>query len=115
MYEVIEINGNVYPIRFGMNALRRYTKKQGLSLDALSKLGQSISLDDACVLVYCGIEDGCRKSKQDFKLSVDDIADALDDDFTILEKAMKVFQESFNPKNTGNGKGGQKATSKKKS
>jgi hypothetical protein len=113
MYEVIEIDGHVYPIRFGMNALRKYTKKQGLSLEELGKIGQGITLDDACVLVYCGIEDGCRKSKQDFKLSVDDIADALDADFTILEKAMKVFEQSFAPSNSGNGKGGQRASRKK--
>jgi len=113
MYEVLKIGNDVWPIRFGMNALRKYTKKQGITLNELGKIGETITLDDACVLVLCGIEDGCRKAKKDMTLTVEDIADALDDDMNIIEKAMSIFADSFAPKNEGNSKGGTKTPKKK--
>jgi hypothetical protein len=113
MYEVLKVGKEVYPIRFGMNALRKYTKRQNITLSELGNIGETITLDDACVLILCGIEDGCRKAKRDVTITVEDIADALDDDMTIVEKAMEIFTEAFAPKNEENSKGGAKTPSKK--
>jgi len=51
MYEIVLINGKDYPVRFGMNALRMFCKDTDRALSDLDKLGESMSLDDACFLI----------------------------------------------------------------
>ena len=86
---------------------------QNVSLNEISNLGNNMSLDEACALILCGLKDGARKAKKEINLTVDDIADALDDDMGLLEKCMELFTESFSPKTKGNSKGGSKALKKK--
>lgn len=114
MYEFIDLNGKAYPIRFGMNALRIFCRETNTSLNDLSKLGQDMSIDDACQLMLAGFIDGARKAKVECSLTTEDIADALDEDFEILTKAMGIFSNSFNPENTGNLQGSNKTPKKKK-
>ena len=113
MFEVIKIGDKTLPIRFGMNALRLYCKEQNVSLNEISKLGSNISLDEACCLILCGLKDGARKAKKEINFTIDDVADALDDDFSLLEKAMEIFAESFNTKTEGNSKEAAKRLKKK--
>ena len=114
MYELIEINGEARPLRFGMNALRLFCRDQKISLSEISTLGQDMSLDSACSLILCGLKDGARKAGKNCPLTVDDIADALDEDFSLLEKAMGIFSESFNTINEGNVQGPKCPKKKKK-
>lgn len=111
---VIEIDKKIVPIRFGMNALRLFCKDQNIKLNELSRLGNDIGLDEACSLILCGLKDGARKNKTSIDLTVDDIADALDEDFTILEKAMEIFANSFNTAIKGNKVEEKKKSLKKK-
>ena len=67
MFEVVILNGQDYSIRFGMNALRIYCKRTNTSLQDLDKLGQDISLDDACQLILAGLQDGARVAGKDLK------------------------------------------------
>ena len=108
MFEIVIINKKDYPVRFGMNALRLFCKETNRKLTDLDKLGQDLSLDDACFLIKAGLTDGARKAGKEFSLSVDDIADILDDDFDALQKVMDVFSEKFSAKESekvGNEKG----------
>lgn len=115
MYDLIEINGESYAIRFGMNALRMYCQEQNVGLNQITELGNNMGLDEACCLILCGLRDGARKAKKSCDLTVDDIADALDTDIELLEKAMKLFGNSFNVQNStkGNAKGAAKGSKKK--
>ena len=116
MFEIVIINGTDYPVRFGMNALRLFCKETNRKLTDLDKLGQDLSLDDACFLIKAGLTDGARKAGKEFSLSVDDIADILDDDFDALQKVMDVFSEQFSAKESqkvGNEKGSKKKAPKK--
>ena len=116
MFEIVIINGTDYPVRFGMNALRLFCKETNRKLTDLDKLGQNLSLDDACFLIKAGLTDGARKAGKEFSLSVDDIADILDDDFDALQKVMDVFSEQFSAKESekvGNEKGSKKKAPKK--
>ena len=79
-YTFIEINKEKLPIKFGFNALRKYSSKTNTSLQDLDKLGVDMTLDGALNLIYCGIEDGHRAAKQEFKLTIDDLADLIDND-----------------------------------
>ena len=94
-YTFIEINKEKLPIKFGFNALRKYSSKTNTSLQDLDKLGVDMTLDDALTLIYCGIEDGYRAAKQDCDLSVDDLADLIDGDFDSIGKAMEILAEQM--------------------
>jgi hypothetical protein len=95
MVEFIEVNGKRYPVRFGFNALREFTAVTGTTLSQLQSLQENITLDHAIKLVWCGFKDGARKEKMPFSLAVDDIADLLDEDNTVLEKAFETFNKHF--------------------
>uniref|UniRef100_UPI00398185C1 hypothetical protein n=1 Tax=Salmonella sp. s60093 TaxID=3159721 RepID=UPI00398185C1 len=93
----IETNNKRFPVRFGFNALREFSRVTGMPLASLSNLQHDITLDQAITLVWCGLKDGARKDKMPFKMAVDDVADLMDDDATILEKAFEIFGRQFSP------------------
>ena len=98
-YTFIEINENKHPIKFGFAALAKYSKKTNTSLQNLDKLGTDMTLDSALTLIYCGIEDGYKTAKQEFNLSVDDLADLIDEDFDSIGKAMEILAEQMGGNN----------------
>ena len=116
MYEIVILNGQDYPIRFGMNALRIYCKRTNRSLQDLDKLGQDMGLDDAIELILAGLQDGARVAGKDFDLTIEGIADILDEDFDALQKCFNVFSEQFSAKfqEKGNEKEEKKTPQKKK-
>ena len=116
MYEIVIINGKDYPVRFGMNSLRMFCKDTGRSLADLDKLGEGMSLDDACYLILNGIKDGSRVSGQECSLNVDDVADLLDEDFDALNKVLEIFSNQFSAKfeTEGNDKATKKVAKKRK-
>ena len=113
MYEIVIINGKDYPVRFGMNALRLFCKETNRSLTDLDKLGNDLSLDDACCLIKAGLADGARKAGKEFTLGVEDISDILDEDFDAMQKVLDVFSTQFTAK-MGNEKEEKKTPPKKK-
>jgi len=90
-YEIIKIASKSYPVFFGFNGLRKYCGKTGTSLNKLMNLGQDMTLDQALQLVLIGIEEGCRKSGQEFNLTIDELGDMLDTDMTGLTTALEIF------------------------
>jgi hypothetical protein len=107
-YTFIEINKKKLPIKFGFNALRKFSSKTNTSLQDLDKLGTDMTLDDALTLIFCGIEDGYRSSKQECSLSIDDLADLIDGDFDSIGKAMEILADQMG------GNNGKKGKAKKK-
>ena len=114
MYELIEIEGKQLPIRFGMNALRLFCKEANVGLNEFVALANNLDLDKACILILCGLQDGARKAGKECSYKVDDIADILDEDFSVLETAMGHLQNTFDTPASGNLKGGKAAPKKKK-
>jgi|TARA_R100000426_G_C4817462_1_gene109045 hypothetical protein len=116
MFEIVILNKKDFPIRFGMNALRIYCKKTNTSLQDLDKLGQDLSLDNACQLILAGLQDGARVAGKQFSLTVEDVADILDDDMDALQKCFDVFSEQFTAKfeQKGNEKEEKKTPQNKK-
>ena len=99
-YTFIEINNKKLPIKFGFNALRKYSMKTGTTLAQLNQIGDNMGLNDALVLIHCGIEDGYRAAKQECQISIDDLADLIDGDFDSIGKAMEILTEQMGG-NTG--------------
>ena len=107
-YEFIQINEKKYPIKFGFNALRKYSAKTNTSLSELDKLGSNMTLDGALILIFCGIEDGYRAAKQDCLITIDDLADLIDTDYDAIARAMKILGDQMG------GSKGKKTKAKKK-
>jgi len=94
-YTFIEIDNKKHPIKFGFNALRKYSSKTNTTLQDLDKLGNNMTLDNALNLIYCGIEDGYRAAKQECKITIDDLADLIDNDYDSIAKAMEILAEQM--------------------
>lgn len=94
-YTFLKINDTKYPCKFGFNALRKYSNLTNTSLQDLDKLGQNMTLDSALTLIFCGIEDGYRASKQEMEITIDDLADLIDGDFECIGKAMEILSEQM--------------------
>jgi len=116
MYEIVLINGKDFAVRFGINSLRLFCRDTNRALSDLDKLGESMSLDDACYLILNGIKDGSRVSGQECSLTVESVADLLDEDFDALNKVLEVFSTQFSAKlgNEGNVKAAKKRKAAKK-
>ena len=94
-YTFVELGGEKYPIKFGFNALRKYSNKTGTTLAQLNNIGENMSLDGALVLIHCGIEDGYRAAKQPFTHSIDDITDMFDGHMDCMEKAFEILARAM--------------------
>lgn len=95
MTKQVKVNGVEYPVKYGFNALRLFTNKTGINLDELSQLQGKMNIDSAIALVWAGLKDGARAEKVDFDLEVDDVADLMDEDPTLIEQCVAYFIESF--------------------
>ena len=94
-YKFVTIGKKELPIKFGFGALAKYSKITNTTLQDLDKLGIDMTLDGALNLIYCGIEDGHRAAKQEFELTIDDLADLIDNDFDCIGKAMEILAEQM--------------------
>tara|TARA_R110000824_G_scaffold400323_1_gene607588 strand:+ start:218 stop:580 length:363 start_codon:yes stop_codon:yes gene_type:complete len=92
-YEIVKLGKKDLPIYFGFNALRKYCRATGTSLQKLGTLGTEMSLDDIVELIFHGTQEGHRRAGVDFNMSSDDIADLLDGDQNGMQKAMELFAE----------------------
>ena len=92
-YEIVTLGKKDLPIYFGFNALRKYCRATGTSLQKLGSLGTEMSLDDIVELIFHGTQEGHRRAGVDFKLDSDAIADLLDGDQKGMSRAMELFAE----------------------
>ena len=97
-YTFVKLGGEKFPIKFGFNALRKYSMKTGTTLSQLNQIGDNMSLNDALILIHCGIEDGYRAAKQECNLSVDDLYDKMDGDMEGIARCMEVLAEMMGGK-----------------
>jgi len=95
-YEILEIGEHKMAVRFGFNALRKYSLMTGATMNDLNKLASGqLTFNDAFSLIYCGIEDGYRASKQPFNYSLDDITDMFDGNMDCMEKAFEILARAM--------------------
>ena len=102
------INGKDYPVKYGFAALRKFSDITGTTLQELDGLANKMTLTQAIALVYAGLADGARVTKTEFTLSLDEVADLMDDDNEAMTNVLNVFAESF-----GDTKAKSKASKKK--
>lgn len=93
--KTVEINGDTYPISFGMAALAEFLDLAGLQLSELEKLQSSLSLTNALQLVHIGLVHGGRKSGAPYSGGFIDTCDLMDADDTALAKVLDLFADSL--------------------
>ena len=92
--QLVKVGDNTYPVKYGFNALRLFCNASGIELQELEKLGESITFDYAINLVWAGLKDGARVEKQNFDLTVEDVADLLDQDPSLINQCVELFTAS---------------------
>ena len=116
-YEIVTLGKKDLPIYFGFNALRKYCRATGTSLQKLGSLGTEMSLDDIVELIFHGTQEGHRRAGIDFNLDSDQIADLLDGDQKGMGIAMELFAEhmgiTFSDGETKKNDPGKKSNSRK--
>ena len=112
-YEIVKLGKKDLPMYFGFNALRKYCRMSGVTLNELANFGNTMTLDDAVNLIFCGIQEGHRRAKVDFELTTDEVADLLDGDSEGLTKAMELFGEHMGNSFAVEGKKAESNTGKK--
>jgi len=111
MYEILEINDKEFACKFGFNALRRFSRLTKMPISQLEILGDKMTLDEAVILIHCGIADGHRAAKKELDYSIDDLADDLDTDMEAIGRAMDIFGNQMGKDRMA---GGDKVASNKK-
>ena len=89
------IGGEMRPVHFGFATLADWCDMCKMTLADISKLGDNMPISTAISMVFCGLKHGARKSKEEFKYSVEDVADWLDDDQNALTETMEIFTKSM--------------------
>jgi len=91
----IAIGGQMRPVHYGFATLSEWCDLCGLTMADLAKIGDNMPLSTAINMVYCGLKHGARRSKSEFKITFDDVADWLDTDQKGMTDAMEIFSESM--------------------
>ena len=60
-----------------------------------NNIGNDMGLNDALILIHCGIEDGHRAAKQECDLTIDNLADSMDGDMEGIARCMEVLAEQM--------------------
>ena len=97
--EVVFIAGKDYPVKYGFAALRAFSDATGTTLGELGAMANNMTITQAIALVWAGLKDGARVTKQDFVLSIDDVADLMDEDENAMNNVLKVFEKSMSKPN----------------
>ena len=100
---IIKTTKGELPIRYGWGALARFGDAAGLNMDTVLQLDMSnMKISDLLRFLLAGFEDGARKDGVECQIkSIDDVADLLDDDPSVVEKAMSAFGEMTKPSEEG--------------
>lgn len=92
----ITINGKAYPFHVGWNLLRKVSAaNKGMSMrEMIGKLADDIEF--SLTFYHMAMREGARKAKQEFKISIEEFVDLLDDDpnafVNIMEQTLKQVQ-----------------------
>jgi hypothetical protein len=95
-------DGEERPIRFGFLALKKFGNKTGHNtLSTFAQLDQ-VKLEHLPYLLFYGFEAGAKRDGIEFDVKPKDVEDWIDDDFSLIEKAMEVLTSDLGVADEGN-------------
>lgn len=100
---VITTPAGELPFHFGMAALSAFLDEEKMQLSEVHLLGQDMPLSRAFRLMWHGFRDGARKERTEFTYTMEDMADWLDEDFSLFDTCMNLFASSLPQGTEGNG------------
>jgi hypothetical protein len=86
----IEVDGNEYPLRYSLRALKKFEQKTKISVFALGN-ANALTAEACTWLIYVGIVDGCDFEGIEFKKSLQDIEPYVD--LGHVQVAVQALQE----------------------
>ena len=92
MIKTVEFAGKERPVKYGFNALALFVEQEKRGLEAI---GENMSIPELLTFVYVGLKEGARIDGQDFDLTKEQIADALDEAPDALEKFFNIFADQM--------------------
>ena len=79
MIDYIELDES-RPIKFGMNALRLWTKDMGITLNGINTFIRDPDMDGIIKLLHYGLRDGARCEGKEYTLTLEQTCDLADED-----------------------------------
>lgn len=101
-------------IHFGWGALRHWTNATGKSIADLEK-GSEMTLEETMWLIWAGLKQGAYKAGESFDLTIEDVADLMDENPTFLPTALEQFSLSLATAGSPNPQAGAAPRKKKAS
>ena len=100
-------------VHYGFATLSEWCDLCGLTMNDLTKIGENMPISTAINMVFCGLKHGARKSKNEFKITFDDVADWLDNDQQAMTDAMQIFSDSMSQRVSKKGQKSKKVEGEK--
>ena len=108
MIDFVNIGGKSRPVKFGMNALRVFTKETGVKMAEIADLEfmKNQDLETTFTLLFLGLREGMRAEKQAVDFGIEDVCDWLDEEGKV-EELFNVFTNQWagNPTKPVEGQG----------
>lgn len=102
----ISINGQAYPIHFGLSVTKNYCKVKNIELHEFDGVFGKINfekvsiadIEDLVLLINEGFKRGCEKKGIVFPLTEDDLVDAILEEDGFIGLVMESFMDSLTKK-----------------
>ena len=94
-YHELKVNGVKLPFSFGMAALYKLETESNINISEMDQALKDKPVGHIIELLYAGFSDGHRKAKEKFTSTKEDVADWLDDNPELLDKALEVLNSSM--------------------
>ena len=82
------------PIHFGWGALRHWTNATKKPIEHMQNSG-GMTLEETMYVLWAGLKQGAYKAGNDFDLTIEDVADIMDENPNFLAEAMELFVQSL--------------------
>lgn len=81
--QVIDINGDRYPIVVGHRALIEFERLSGKPFHT------AVTLEDSVLLIYCALRQGAKSMRKEFQFTFEEFIDYVDEHPDVMDFAEK--------------------------
>lgn len=96
----ITINEKEYSFRFSFVAIRKFCALTGMKFQDLGEIGPDHILE----ILYAGLYGGARRDKVQFTLTLEDLENWLDENFSRMDEIMSMVSYDMQGEKSNEGK-----------
>jgi len=94
--DYLNAGGEQRPFRFSWRALTKLAAELGVKeVLKLDEVLESPHFEHIPLIIFFGVESGCRKEKVDFTISLDDVNDWIDDDMSLIQRSTELLNKQL--------------------